>query len=103
MIKLKKELKELGLFTTIDNYGEFYKCKDVYQFHLKQQEKLNNIIFKKDTEINILKGLLRSILDYNEGNNEYDFSKLNDRDNESFDAWMKLKDQIKLVLEYRIK
>ena len=31
-VKDKERLKALGLFSSIDNKGEFYKCKDVINF-----------------------------------------------------------------------
>lgn len=47
--------------------------------------------------MNELVSLLQEILDYNEGKGKYNFSSLSnyDRENESFDSWMRIKEKIK--------
>jgi len=44
--------------------------------------------------------LLQKVLNYYEGKEEYDFSGLdeNDRNNEAFDAWIKISQEIKSYL-----
>jgi len=48
--------------------------------------------------------LLKMVVDYYEGNDEYDFSKLEDydRNNQSFDSWQLIMNKIKEYLSVKI-
>lgn len=64
------------------------------------RNKLASLQPKEAIEGASLVKLLQEVLDYNLGNGKYNFSRLPEgvRQNESFDAWMDIKNRIEITL-----